>query len=559
LLAIPSDKATYIARSRDNGRSWSRHEQLPASLHGGVVHCTASGRLIMQVVNSDPRQILMSQSSDDGRTWSEPVPAKLEGQWPSDPAKPGAYGPLLELKDGTLVRFLLGGLASNAGQNVVTWGSFHCQAFCIRSTDGGGTWSAPVNLDRPNWVGTPPGTINGSYDLTEPVAAVTNDGRIVCFIRPIYSPTMWETWSSDGGATWTSARRGPFPGYAPCMGRTSSGVLLVAHRFPNHSINVSYDNGLTWDAGTTVDFPVWAMGCMMEVQPEVMLFVYMDANREFLRSQLIRVTREGLEPIRPVRQSVRDRIWIWGTREAPGSTKRSLSAYVEASPAQRAKMLGLRNVFIAGGIPLEPDRAKELAEPVARMGGRLFYEVCSSQMTGRASDYEKDIIAARALAAEFPDLDGVLLDDLTSQQIAARGMTTDELRKVCNSFQVGPKKTPVWGVVYTMNMGHPGLAEYLKLLDGINLWTWDAKDLPALEENLARCEQLAPGKPIILGIYLYDYGADRPMPLDLLQYQCDQALSWLKQNRICGIVFLTITPEPKALQWAQAWLKRRDL
>ncbi len=45
----------------------------------------------------------------------------------------------------------------------------------------------------------------------------------------------------------------------------------------------------------------------------------------------------------------------------------------------------------------------------------------------------------------------------------------------------------------------------------------DAKDLPALAENLARCEQLAPGKPIILGIYLYDYGSNRPMPLDRLK------------------------------------------
>ena len=554
LLAIPSDKATYIARSRDNGRSWSDPQELPAALHYGSLHTTAKRRLLMQVSHADPREVLMAESQDDGRTWSEPAAAVLTGEWPTDPPKLHAYGPLLELSDGTLVRFIYGGMKSNAGKNVVQWGSFQCQAFAIRSSDGGKTWSAPANLDRPSWVEQPAGTIPGCLDLTEPVGAVLGNGGILCYVRPIHSPTMWETWSSDGGLTWTSARRGPFPGYAPCMGRTSSGVLLVAHRFPDHSINVSYDNGLTWDTGTTVDFPVWAMGCMMEVEPEVMLFVYMDANRQFLRSQLIRVTRDGLQPIRPVAQTVRDRMWIWGTREAPGSTKRSLSAYIQAGPAQRAKMLGLRNVFIAGGIPLEPGRAKELAEPVARMNGRLFYEVCWSQMTGHASDYEKDIIAAKALAAEFPSLEGVLLDDLTSQQIAGRGMSVEELQKVCDSFHVGPKRIPVWGVVYTMNLDHPGLAEYLKPLDGINLWTWDAKDLPALEENLARCEQLAPGKPIILGIYLYDYGAGRPMPLDLLQRQCDQALTWLKQNRIADIVFLTITPEPKALSFARSWI-----
>jgi len=36
---------------------------------------------------------------------------------------------------------------------------------------------------------------------------------------------------------------------------------------------------------------------MMEVEPEVVLFVYMDADRRFLRAQRIRVTPEGLEPL----------------------------------------------------------------------------------------------------------------------------------------------------------------------------------------------------------------------------------------------------------------------
>ena len=33
------------------------------------------------------------------------------------------------------------------------------------------------------------------------------------------------------------------------------------------------------------------------VEPEVVLFVYMDANREFLRAQRIRVTSDGMEPL----------------------------------------------------------------------------------------------------------------------------------------------------------------------------------------------------------------------------------------------------------------------
>ena len=558
LLAIPSEKATFLVRSSDNARTWGPPRELPAPLHGGILHTTRDGRLILQIWNPDPPSILTSESTDDGLTWSEPTPAALNCQWPAEPPKLYAYGPLLELKDGTLLRFLYGGMSTNEGQNVVTWGSIHCRAYCIRSTDGGHTWSGAYCLDQPVWVGVEAGAIPGSLDLTEPVAAETSEGRVVCFIRPVYSPWMWETWSSDGGITWTSARRGPFPGYAPCMGRTTSGVLLVAHRFPNHSINVSHDNGVTWDAGTTVDFPVWAMGALLEVEPEVMLFVYMDANREFLRAQRIRVTPEGLQPEQPADRAtgLRDRMWIWGTREAPGVPALSLAAWAESDSAARAKMLGLRNVFIAGGTPLTADRALQLAAPVTQMGGHIVFELCPTEMTGRASDYARDIAAAQALARECPNLEAVLLDDLTSQQIVGRGMPPEELAEVRRLLREAAPKVALWGVVYTMNLEHPNLAQYLAHLDAINLWTWTAQDLTQLEQHLARCEQLAPDKPIILGIYMYDYGANRPMPLDLLEDQCEHALEWLKEGRIAGIVFLSITNEPNALAFVRDWIAR---
>lgn len=565
LLAIPSENATFLVRSIDNGRTWGAPQELPAVLHGGVVHATRGGRLVVQVISAEPRQVLMAESQDDGRTWSEPVAAELTGEWPADPARLSPYGPLLELADGTLVRFLLGGLAGNEGKNVVQWGSIHCQAFAIRSTDGGRIWSPPVNLDRPSWTGQPAGTIDGSFDLTEPVAAVLGDGRILCYIRPIYSPTMWETFSDDGGETWASARRGPFPGYAPCMTRTSSGALLVAHRFPGHSINVSYDDGVTWDEGTTVDFPVWAMGCMMEVEPEVVLFAYMDANRQFLRVQRIRVTRDGLEPL-PVGSSapaqleptggVRDRMWVWGTREARGGGEGGLAAYAEANSAARAAMLGLRNIIIAGGKVLEQAEAVELARESAELGGRLVYEVCPGEMTGHADDYADDARAAHAAAAAVGALEAVLLDDLTSQQVAGRGMPVAELARLCDLLRSGPRALQVWGVVYTMNLDHPQLSEYLEHLDVINLWTWRAEELHELETNLTRCEALAPGKPIVLGLYMYDYGDGRPMPLDLMEHQCEAALQWLREGRIKGMVFLSITNEPAALEWTTAWVGR---
>ena len=82
------------------------------------------------------------------------------------------------------------------------------------------------------------------------------------------------------------------------MIRTKSGAILCAHRYPHYSVNVSYDDGLHWDDGAVIDYPVWAMGCMVEVEPNVVLATYMNANRgQPLLAQLIRVTARGIAPI----------------------------------------------------------------------------------------------------------------------------------------------------------------------------------------------------------------------------------------------------------------------
>jgi len=53
-----------------------------------------------------------------------------------------------------------------------------------------------------------------------------------------------------------------------------------------------------WDEGTIIDYPAWAMGCMVEVEPDVVLCTYMNAQRDQpLLAQLFRVTPEGIKRI----------------------------------------------------------------------------------------------------------------------------------------------------------------------------------------------------------------------------------------------------------------------
>ena len=291
-----------LTRSSDSGRSWSKPEAWEMTTgeipwRPARLHLTPGGRLICFMKTED--EYLCSESNDEGRTWTTPVPAGI-GPKPGR-LKEMAFGSqaFLNLKDGSIVMFIHGEHDStNPDLAIQTWGSRHCQGFACRSTDDGHSWSGPVNLDNPGYDkdGNP---YDGSLDLTEVCAAQMSDGRIMALIRPIYSPWMWETWSSDGGTTWTPCVRGQFPGYAaPNMLRTSCGVVLVAHRLPDLTIHCSLDEGHTWDQGTLIDGSGMVMGAMVETEPDRVLYVYWSSFESLMRAQCIRVTADGLLPIR---------------------------------------------------------------------------------------------------------------------------------------------------------------------------------------------------------------------------------------------------------------------
>ena len=143
------------------------------------------------------------------------------------------------------------------------------QGLCVSQHGRRQELVAEIEIDRPSsYYKKERGLIPGSLDFTE-TTAVAIGNTVTALIRPIYSPQMWQCWSYDAGATWDSAVRTTFPGYAQTVLRLQSGTILCGHRHPQYSINVSYDDGLNWDAGTIIGYPGWAMGCMIEVEPDV--------------------------------------------------------------------------------------------------------------------------------------------------------------------------------------------------------------------------------------------------------------------------------------------------
>ncbi len=290
-----------LIRSGDNGHTWTDPEPLQVLPKNGdwlsaSLHLTPAGRMIAILRTGDQKNLegyRAAESQDGGRTWSQPEALDF-GPMPEKMKTLSVQSPV-NLSDGSMISFMLGVYdLSDPDLPIGVWGAHHIRAFCARSTDDGRTWSAPVSVDNSAGLGTT--VMTGNLDLTEVSGAETGDGKIMALIRPIYSPWMWETWSTDKGQSWGPCVRGPFPGYAaPKMLRTASGKLLVAHRMPSMTIHCSQDDGHTWDQGTQIDAALWVMGEMLEVEPDLVLYVYRTEGR--MRAQFIRVTDSGLVPV----------------------------------------------------------------------------------------------------------------------------------------------------------------------------------------------------------------------------------------------------------------------
>ena len=294
-------------RSRDGGRTWSEPEPSTARQAFGGSFVRRDGTWVCihsqdypdppPEQDTTPEQTFWSiESSDEGKTWTEPEPLSVVGKWPEEfGARPSLGGQVLRLQDGTLLVPVYCQVHHKKPSSYFEGTIF--SSFVFRSTDDGRTWSAPVRCDRDNSPDRPRWFCPANCSE---VSLAECEGNVVLgFARPGPWPFMWQLLSLDGGKSWEPGSYGAFPGYCITLTRTASGALVAVHRFPYLTANVSYDGGKNWDVGTIIDYPQWANHQAVEVEPDVVLVVYMghiiERGQADMRAVRLRVTGEGLK------------------------------------------------------------------------------------------------------------------------------------------------------------------------------------------------------------------------------------------------------------------------
>jgi hypothetical protein len=238
--------------------------------------------------------------------------------------------------------------------------------------------------------------------------------------------------------------------------------------------------------------------------------------------------------------TIRDHLWLWG--QEAGCFHRhadnvwQLPGMSRMTPAEAAFYLGIPNVTIVrfNNQPAPPFRQYALPlTPLKRVVWSIVGDSSSVE-----NDRQPDLDEVIALAEGFPNITGAIMDDFFTGKPDAPGRyTPEQVAGFRTKLHAGLRPLDLYVVLYTHDLGLP-LQPHLDAVDAVTFWTWHARDLAALDDNFRRFEEIAPAKRKLLGIYMWDFGAFAPLPMDAMEHQCRLGLDWLRSGRVEGLVFL---------------------
>jgi hypothetical protein len=254
---------------------------------------------------------------------------------------------------------------------------------------------------------------------------------------------------------------------------------------------------------------------------------------------------------------VADRLWLWCHQAGSHNYIKQIGAESHITPADALQYMGLSNAIMVtfGGLPEPP----LLPHAQALAGAQKLVWSIVGDSSSRRNDSSSDLEEVINLAPNCPNLLGAIMDDFfhaPNANGAISRYSVSQLENFADRLHSASRPLDLWVVLYGHDL-HLPVAPLLATCDVVTFWTWTAAALPQLKENLARVQALAPGKRIVLGCYMWDYGRGQTMPIASMREQCQQGLTWLKTGEIDGMIFLAsciCDLNLETVEWTRHWI-----
>ena len=251
-------------------------------------------------------------------------------------------------------------------------------------------------------------------------------------------------------------------------------------------------------------------------------------------SQLDELLLKLLAKIPPVPEEKKakltpENLWVWG-----GPTPFWGGSTADDTLVRGADYFGAKNVVYVYG-PTD-DKMMSMHSKYTQMLCQVNSQCRTPGAQGEFSDEENAEYLSK-LSLKYPNIAGAMCDDVsTAFEKIVLPETFEARYKALKKYN---EQLKMYGVIYVHELGAKDYSLIQDYMDVVNLWFWNKDEILDYDENIALCQKNFPGKPIIQGIFLHEYGrSDAGNLPELVIYQLDKAREYIAEGIVSGVILL---------------------
>jgi hypothetical protein len=225
-----------------------------------------------------------------------------------------------------------------------------------------------------------------------------------------------------------------------------------------------------------------------------------------------------------------DKIWLWGGPTPYWGGNMADDALVTAADYFKSE----NGVYVYGATN---EKTLQLHSGFKKLICQVN-DNCRTPGAQEGSTNEENAERLSKLSLQFPNIIGAVCDDMTTSYLHI--VPPEPVQAVHRGLKKYNKDLKLYGVVYAHELvGEKDFSLVSEYFDVVNFWLWHMEDILEYDKYIEMCQKKFPGKKILQGIFLHEYGSsDAGQMPELLIYQLERCRKYLAEGVLEGIVLL---------------------
>ena len=225
-----------------------------------------------------------------------------------------------------------------------------------------------------------------------------------------------------------------------------------------------------------------------------------------------------------------DKLWLWGGPTPYWGGNMADDALVTAADYFKTE----NGVYVYGA-------TNEKTLQLHSGFKKLICQVNSNCRTPGAQEGSTDAENAERLSKlslQFPNITGAVCDDFGVKYLHI--VPPEPITEIRRGLKKYNENLKLYCVVYAHELAqNKDFSLVVDQIDVVNFWLWHMEDILEYDKYIEMCQKTFPGKPILQGIFLHEYGtSDAGQMPELLIYQLERCRKYLAEGVLEGVVLL---------------------